>query len=326
MRKTFLIILISIPFIVSCDEQVSPKSDFKNIYVLNCIIRSDTAYQIATLSHTYDVEGYDPYSNTEDPFINNASVVLTFNGKQYVMKDTITARTDTSRYNEPMKYFYLSNFQPNHYGPIKIEAFLPDGKTLTSETFTFEQTSIFMSLSGFASRKFTSKNLINGSIEFSWGTLQSQDIGNAYFFPEIAIVYTKEINNVKTRYTKKIPRTYINQSGYLPVYPGIYVGSSTLNIDSTTINRAMREIASEGINKKSYTIENVVFRLLILDENLAAYYSAQQTFLDEFSLRSYQPEFSNVTGGLGLFGTYNFKSSVMEVDPEFVAGFGYSNP
>lgn len=64
----------------------------------------------------------------------------------------------------------------------------------------------------------------------------------------------------------------------------------------------------------------------ILDENLAAYYSAQQTFLNEFSLRSYQPDFTNIVGGLGLFGTYNFKSLVMEMDPDFAKSFGYSTP
>lgn len=324
MKRIVMLLLISIPFILSCDDQVNPKSDFKSVYVLNCIIRSDTTHQFATLSHSYELEGFDPYTNREDPFMNNALIIITYNGKEYIMKDTTIARNDTTRYKGTLKCFYLPNFQPIHYGLIKIKAFLPNEKNLISETLIYEQTSIYMGISGFTSKKFTSRKLKNGFIEFSWGTLQNQNIDSAYFFPEIAIIYTREIYGVKTRYTKKIPRTYIKQSDYLPVYPGLFVGSSSLNIDSTTINRAMIEISAGDSNKKSYTIENVVMRLLILDKNLAAHYSIQQTFLNEFSLRSYEPDFTNIEGGFGLFGTYNVKSSVMEVDPDYVKSFGYN--
>ncbi|MEW6195365.1 MAG: hypothetical protein AB1521_09430 [Bacteroidota bacterium] len=326
MRKIFLIAFAVIPLIISCDDQVNPKSDFKSEYVLNCVIRSDTSHQFATLSHSFDVEGYDPYTNREDPFINNASIVITYKNTEYIMRDTTVARTDTSRYKGALKCFYLPNFQPKEYSKIKLDAYLLGGKTLHSESYVFEQSSIYMSVNGLPSRKFTSRNLIAGIISFSWGTLGNQDLNEAFFAPEIAIVYTKEVNNVKTKHLKKIPRTYVSQSNYLPIYPGIIVGSSSLNIDSTTINRAMMEISSGDTDKSSYTIENVVIRLLILDENLAAYYSAQQTFLNEFSLRSYQPDFTNIVGGLGLFGTYNFKSLVMEIDPDFAKSFGYSTP
>ncbi len=323
MKKIILIILISIPFIISCDDQVSPKSDFKEIYILNCIIRSDTSYQIATLSHSYNVEGFDPYTNSEDPFISNASIVITYKGKEYIMKRAAAERLDTSHYKGPIKYFYLDNLEPESFSPIKIEAYLPGGKTLHSESHTFGRNNIFLYSS---LREFTTVGLVNGKIEFSWGVLSGPDNSIIYFAPELAVVYSKEVNGVKTKYAKKFPYTYLTQLNDLPVYPPIYSGGQTIYFDSTVVNRAMREIAGDDPNKGSYIIENAIFRLLILDENLATYYSAQQTFLNEFSLRVYQPEFSNIVGGLGLFGTYNFKSINIEMNKSYVAGFGYRTP
>ncbi len=48
MKKVilFLFLTASIVAIISCDDQVNPKTDFKDVYALNCVIRGDTSLQV----------------------------------------------------------------------------------------------------------------------------------------------------------------------------------------------------------------------------------------------------------------------------------------
>jgi hypothetical protein len=108
-----------------------------------------------------------------------------------------------------------------------------------------------------------------------------------------------------------------------PIYPEISVGSNSISFDTLAIGIALREISKDDPQKKNYKIEKALFRLLVLDKNLAAYYSMQKTFLDEFSVRVNQPDFTNIEGGLGVFGIYAIKKSEIQIDASYINKFGY---
>ena len=44
----------------SCDQSINPNAPFRERFILNGIMKSDTSYQIVTLTHSYQPEGYDP--------------------------------------------------------------------------------------------------------------------------------------------------------------------------------------------------------------------------------------------------------------------------
>src|SRR5512146_1748833 len=94
----------------SCEVNFSPKGEFQQKYILTCVIRGDTSVQTATISKSYNVDGYDPYANTTDPFLKDAYIRIWAGDNVYFMKDTSIARADTSRYKGLFHFFYLKDF------------------------------------------------------------------------------------------------------------------------------------------------------------------------------------------------------------------------
>jgi hypothetical protein len=317
----FLSLLVLIIAVISCDDQVDPKTDFSQVYSLNCIIRTDSAFQVATITKSYNVNGYDPYSNTEDPFIKGAQVRIFYDNTIYYLRDTSVARTADSRYKTPLNFYYTKNLFPHRSLPIRIEAILPNGKTLSSSGEIISPNTLYLYSSSPSIPSFNPISRIN----FNWGELGLiYRTKGVYYAPELAILYTHEKGGVKRSYQKKVAMYYIPGSpDKQPVYPQIQTNILSAGFEMDAINRAMEEISAGDQNKKNYKIEKAYFRLLAMDAGLATFYSAQKIYLDEFSVRLNQPEISNITGGLGVFGTYTIKNIELEVQPAYIESFGY---
>jgi len=321
MRKLIFLLFITINIIllISCDDQVDPKTDFKDVYALNCVIRGDTSFQVATITRSYNVEGFDPLTNTNDPFIKGAVIKLTYksNGRTYTFRDTTIARPDDSRYSTPMSYYYIKDFRPTTLSPISIEATLPNGKILRANSTTFFA-SPYLIQNLFYSIPIA---VIGNSLVFNWTRIATSNNEKIYYVPELVIRYAKIQNGTTVEMQKKVPLFYIN--GDIPFYPSIQGDITSASFDTLTIRRSIEEISSGDPDKQNYIIHKAVFRLLITDKNLAVYYSAQKTFLDEFSVRVTQPEFTNINGGLGIFGTLTSTQVDVPIKASYIRSFGY---
>lgn len=325
MRKVilFLVFTVNIIAVISCDDQVNPKTDFKDVYALNCVIRGDTSIQVATITRSYNVDGFDPLTNSNDPFIKGAKIKLTFEdtGENFLFRDTSLIRPEGSRYTTPMSYYYIENFKPFYSRPISIEAVLPNGKVLSAKSNT-----LYISRYALVDKSYTIPIVnIGKSIIFSWSVItQSTKDVQVYYVPELVISYAKIQNGVQVELQKKVPLYYLEgENGGYPIYPSIQGDITSAIFDTLAIGRSLKEISANDPNKQNYIIHKAIFRLLITDKNLAVYYAAQKTFLDEFSVRVTQPEFTNINGGLGIFGTLNSTQIDVPIKPDYIKTFGY---
>ncbi|MFA7227834.1 MAG: hypothetical protein WC061_02270 [Melioribacteraceae bacterium] len=325
MRKLIFFLLTAAGFIisVSCDDQVDPKTEFREIYALNCVIKGDTSFQVATVTRSYNIDGFDPLTNTSDPFIKGAKIKLTYQstGETLYFRDTTLVRPEDSRYKTPMSYYYIKNFKPGYESPISIEAVLPNGKVLTAKS-----TTLFISRWAIEDKLYTIPLAVFGRyLVFNWNaaTPSTKD-EKIYYVPELIIKYAKIENGNQIELQKKVPLYYISgESGEFPLYPSIQSNATNVHFDTLMIRRSLEEISAGDPNKQNYIIHNAVFRLLITDRNLAVYYAAQKTFMDEFSVRVTQPEFSNINGGLGIFGTMNSTQIEVPIKMDYIKKFGY---
>lgn len=318
--KILLLILFSL-ITISCDENVNPKTNFKEEYILNCVLKADSNYQIATISKSYDVDGYDPNTNKIDPFISGAIIKIFYKDSVFVLRDTSINRSDNSKYSTPLNFYYTKKLRPNNYSLLKIEATLPNGKKLTAQTESFFLNTIY-----FGKTADTYPPITSDKITFNWDKITGDKFESTiYFAPELAIVYSKYETAQWNRYYKKVPIRYTeNSPDKPPIYPEISVGRNSISFDTLAFGVAMREICTNPSERKNYKIEKALFRLLILDKNLAAYYSLQKTFLDEFSVRVNQPDFTNIKGGLGIFGIYAIKQIDIPIEAFYILRFGYA--
>lgn len=313
MKKiTFLLLaVVTIFFFTSCEENFSPKTDFKEKVVLNFIVRGDTSFQSLTLLKSYDVPGYDAYVNTEDPFLYAADVRMWQGDDVHVLQPGLKPRSDTSRYKEPIKYYYTNNFKPSENDSLEIRVVLNDGKMLRAGTRLPE-------LSDYAG----DKNLpVEGSefVNLRW-------IGNTNYtnyLPRFLIRYKVTKNNITEVKHIVVPMDYVTEKGKkVPLYPKLSSNKS-LPIKISALDSAFRKISEGDPVKERYTIVGGVLQLVVLDDNLSRYFSSLNGFLDDYTIRLDESDYSNVSGGLGIFGSMIQQELFLGFRQEFITSYGY---
>lgn len=296
--------------ISSCEENFSPKSDFNEKIILYSIINADSTRQTALLERSYNVPGFDPYVNTIDPFISDAEIRLRQGDNVIFMKDTIIDRTDTSRYNNPLSYFYTDNFNISGNDPLEIIATLADGRQLYAITnlplpvlFDTSNDNILPPDSG-------------DTFRFSW---QSQE-DNIWFLPKFEFFYRKD----GVRYSKEVPIGFIEDDQQVePIYPDISQ-SSALRFEIEMLDSAFLQISRGDPDKSSYEILGSVFTVLIFDQNLSDYISSTNGFLDDFTVILDENDFTNIQGGFGIFGSYIIQKTGALFTEDYIKSFGYT--
>ena len=313
MKKNLLLFIYFTSMLISfsCDNSINPKASFKEQYVLNCFIRGDSSAQIATLSKTYDVSGFDPNSNNIDPSISGAQVYLKWNKKFYLLRDSSIVRTDTSRYKTPIKFYYTKAFIPLQNDSIEISAIPVPGVLLKSKTKMPNNVSFG-----------NSPWLIKGDetvIDIKW---TAYDL-NVYYLPRLKVIYQKRNEVPLVIHTFEVPLSYTSANGLEnPVYPGLSPAPSIEYI-RTNIDQAMLNVSS-GDLKNNYRFLRIDLELLIFDQFLAGYISTTNGFLDNLSIRLDEPNYTNINGGLGIFGAYEYNVLNIAISDEYLDNLGYT--
>ncbi|KAF0140180.1 MAG: hypothetical protein FD122_2687 [Stygiobacter sp.] len=306
-------------FALSCSEtNFSPYDDYQEKYVLNSILHPDSTFQIVTLNKSYMVNNYDPLSSTEDTFIEGALVRL-WNGNDEVviLRDTTLTRSAGDSYNKPYRVYYTKNFKPKNATKIQIEALLPNGKRLSSSTYVEKQP---MKVDPIDSMRFYPKEGI-GYAGAVWNTEQR----NAVFATKATILYMR-----KGMYGDKIQRASIpayisNVNGNIVKYYPQPTSLTYWKIDSSVVNYTLRSISEGDPDKSKYYIYSMVIEISILDNNLSLYYNSTSRGKDLYSVIVDETDYSCITGGFGVFGTYVKNTVVISFNSLFLYKLGYNS-
>ena len=278
----------------SCNNTFDPNAPFRERYALNGIMRNDTTMQIVTLTRSYQPsDGVNPLSNTQDPAIVGAEVNLWYKDTLYPMRDTTFVRTDTSRYKDSVHCYYVSNLMPEENQYVDIEALLPNGRLLKSST---QLPDIGYGSFWDGSNDLTIPPTGKDFIYISWTTQPG-----IIYSPRAYIVYYVLGSSVPQEFL--LPLFFINQDGkQVPVFTNPSK-TNFVQINMGTITQYLNEIPQGG-NKKNYSIGGLTIEVLVYDQYLSTYYLSLQAGLDAFTVRLDSPDFTNVQGGYGIFGSY----------------------
>lgn len=321
--KKLLYSIITAMLIIFCscqEDTLSPKTDFIERYIFTCIVDCDTNYQTATLSASYSVDGYDPYANTLDPSIEGADIRIWYRDTVFVMKDTVVSGDDNPLYGTPRKFYYVHGLQPERGEILDVEVVLNNGIKLSAVTSTSSLSTFYF---GDGDQTIPAGS---GAMRLPTFNVYWTYVGNSthsLFVPRLFIVYDKIENGAEVQYTKEVPSDYVQSGDFFnPVYP-IGQKNSLVRYELTAIDRAMSEISEGDPNKQNYIISHAFIQLLVLDENLSAYYGSLQMKSDGFTVKVDAPEYSNIDGGLGIFGSYGEKNWNIEILTDYILSFGY---
>lgn len=316
--KKFILFFIVIVFALinySCNNSLNPEATFRQRYALTGIMRSDTSLQVVTITKSYlPVDGLNPLTNKTDPAIVGARVDMWYKDTLYPMRDTAIVRQDTSHYPDSVHFYYVKNLKPQPDQYIDIEALLPSGILLQSQTKTpaIPAFDFFDPLYNDQTIPPEDKDYIS---------IRWKNLGNLLYSPKIDIVYYKK--NSTVRYEKEVPLYYANVNGKSePIYPA-QTRTNYFQISLNTINRALDNIPSGDLNKKDYSIVEMDVNLVVYDEYLSTYYSSLQLGSTQYTVQLDKPDYSNIQGGYGIFGSYVRTKWVLKFTYSYLQSLGF---
>lgn len=325
MKKlTFILLTFILSFlVVSCEENFSPKTEFTERYVVGCIVSSVAGSINSTIeawvSKTYNIDGINPSKNTIDPTISNAKIKLFIGESEYILAVDTVKRTDTSKYKTPEIKYITSVVNPIPNVKLKILVNIDSSKTLSSETK--------LPLAQSFEYSYPFNHGITTNLErWKWGKswiIYWTKAENHLYFPNLSISYSKLIDSNETFFTFNIPIEIKNTDGKEePIYIN-YTYNSSIGYDYDAIDYAMRKISEGDSAKSNYLIYGINFSLTEFDQNLSNYYASTNGYLDNFSIKIDESVFSNINGGLGIFGSYFTNKSMFLADYNYARSFGY---
>ncbi|HZW38388.1 MAG TPA: DUF4249 family protein [Ignavibacteriaceae bacterium] len=306
---------------ISCEDAFQPKEEFKERYVLYSVIEKDNFYwgeqYSVRIFRSYDVDGYDPNTNNIDPTIQGAEVTYIHNNQNYAMEQDTIIRQDTSRYRGPI-YSYRTKdfFRISPKEKAKIIAKLPNGTILTAETVLPNDLNIEYSYD--FPRGLTS-HINTSTFGKQWTVFWDNGEQAHLFFPRLRIFYQKYENETWNNYYIDVPSTY---SSGKPVYVS-YTFDTKISYDFSALDQTMRDISGNDTAKSNYKVVNAMLEIRDYNEPLSKYFSSINGSLDAFSVRLDETVYSNVSGGLGVFGSFIKNQRELQVDLAYIKSFGY---
>ncbi len=330
MKKIFFILMF-ILFITmeSCRNDFNINAPYQDVYVLNCVLRNDVPLQYAIISkNVYSGNGLSPASASSAQNIKGAKVEIYYNDSVFVMRDTTIQIADSGNIT-PVNCYYIKNMTIKPGMTISIKAATQDGQVLQSTTqvpaISFSKFS-----AAFPQIMQPPQVPVPGYQEkpsYSWTwTGGSGDITNILSLPQLEIDY--KINDGSSNADKKILvplalyYTFDESGNLIPHNVELSFDNYCLTT-LKTINEALQSISGNDPNKKDYIITKVLFNVISLDQDLSKFYSAHNSYTEDFSIKLRQADYSNVEGGKGIFGVYYKFSIPLTVDDLYIRSFGY---
>lgn len=313
MKRILYIIAFPVLFFYSCSNSLNPYAPPRPRYILNGIINNDSPFQVVTITESYRPPNFNPTTDTEDVSIKGAEVNIWYNDTLYALRDSSINRQDTSRYSSKVNFYYCNNLKPGPNSDIEIQALLPNGLLLSSVIRTPDVEYDFFDP---ASVTVLDPNLIS-QVYVGW-----KDLGNVYYAPKISIIYYQKGDTTQKEIA--VPLNYVNQNGsQVPNYPQP-TKINFFNIDISTINQVMSSIAGSDKNKSDFTVSKMMVDLIVYDSNLSTYFSSLQQSIDGFTVQLDASDYSNITGGFGIFGSYYKVSYRIDITRAYINSFGYN--
>ncbi len=317
-------ILFSVVFgivVVGCDSSFSPKGPHEPKVTVYSILSPNDNRQFVRLGLTYDVEGLDPASHSVEEYIQGATVSIIQGGKTYLFRDTLIQRKDSSRYSTPIRAYVAQPFQIVPGSKAQLSVVTPSFGTLTAETAVpasgrvrVTNAFVLQQPSSFESKIIV---LIDISAQARGYLLRHYIVfevfKNGSWIPErrefpVSVILSGG-TNVDVMVYPKLERR--SSEAYLQNFE-----TETVVIDQLGYQMLLESIFSD-YGSGNLKFRYVLFELNQVDPHLYSYYNIANGFQDEFSIRTDLPDYSNIRGGVGVFGSFMVDTSIVRLLERF---------
>lgn len=304
-RRDILRMLLALCCILSsgCEEELNPKGPFLDAVVVFGVLSPGRADHIVRVATTYDPPAFDPLQHTSSNQIANATVTVEAGGDIVRLHDTTFARRDPGRYQDSIKAYVFSAPTLQRGTPYTLSVSAPGYATVTATT-TPPSTGI-LEIDLDSRPAITTPDVAREDL-----IIYAQPANDAEgHMVRIFLEYEVVSQNPGVIQREEIPMVindYQDCLTYQASYPQIRRRQNIAGRElwifpfqnyARTILRILKQYEGEMVR-----FPRTVIVLVQADEHLYKYYSLVGGFRDEFSIRVDEPNYTNIQGGLGVFG------------------------
>jgi len=306
MNRQFRILILGLATtLLACNEPFDSKGAHEPQLVVYSVMTAQTDTQLVRVYSTYDPPSYDPLAVVTDNPVTDAQVTISRGGQTYMLRDTLITRIDKSRYTSDIRAFianplsvqpgsvYTLNINSPSRGTITASATIPDKALMNlvnpfavdaPSLFTDQDLSLQVTLSrqtkGYLLRLYLAYEYTSGSITYTnWLEVPSA------------------VRTIGTETFESYPRLVRRTSGST----ASSAGRESASIPNQAYRHAIDKIKAQygGLNLKFLS---AIFILTQVETNFYNYYNVANGFQDQFSIRTDEPDYSSIKGGVGVFG------------------------
>jgi hypothetical protein len=298
-----------VPTMAGCDQAFNPKADLDKGLVIFSILTNDRDCQFVRVASYYDVSGFVASENKTDPTIQGAKVSIFGPTGLITFRDTTLPREDTDRYNSVIMAYVATTFRAepgqrydllvNCIGRGTAEASL----TIPDRPFMsiYPGELVLQSPSSFDPRsRFSLKTTLS---PFAKGSLCQLFID--YHVLEGSVW---KDGRVEVPYEINLDTLDIWDATY-PKLTRVTGNATGVSFKVWTYTRMLQKIYQRFEGKK-LAMTRAVLRVFQCEQAYYDYVNTVNGFKDNFSIRTDQPEYTNIKGGAGVFGAYTVDSLV----------------
>ena len=283
--------------VVGCNEPFGPKGPFVQRFVAYAVLdaRADTQY--VRLYLNYNPPNYDPHAVPGEQYDTTAVVTISSTSQNYVFHDTLlpsSIHAFVNRTFRPQPGSSYSLSATSSRGAISAETQIPGSGSLAVQN---QSTLLFPS------------SFPTGNVEVQ-GILATSTRG---FLVRFIFVYSLASDST-VRHEIEIPMSYEQNSAgaSAPVYPQLQRNTGPNPIIDFPVSSFLQVIADlTDLNATRVLMKQAKFYLVQVDEPLYNYYNVANGFQDKFSIRTDQPDYTNIQNGYGVFGSFNVDSLII---------------
>ena len=307
---------------LSCNQPFDPRGSLDERLVVFSILSTDRTQQIVRVEHSYMPADFDPASSTTDLSVVGARVTIRSVSGQYVFHDTTFPRSDTIRYNAPLRGYVLNQFKADYGKSYLI--------TVQSGSYATVTGSVLVPFKAKLSLEPSSYTVIDDPIRSAQEARILFPIVSGYnakaFIGRLFVYYDVLKDGEWREECTEIPVGYkysgqkdLDQATYGSLVPRTSTGLAVGIYSNELYNKMLSRLAYETYKGNKIVFNRVVFVVLQLDPNLYNSYAATHSNNDPHSIRLDEPSYSNVAKGSGAIGAYTL-DSLVHLLPD---GFGY---
>ncbi len=293
MKTLTLAVAIALLF-VSCENPFNPQGPYTPRLVVYSVLSNARSTQFVRVSSTHNPSELNPYLEIPDSGLAGADVKIISGGSTFQFRDTLLQVGDSGS----RVHAYVCDSLPVNHGVQYLLEVRKDSLELARSAITVptapsvlisrdSELSMFYALGksfrvGVGLSNRTRRHLVRMYVEFD--------------VPEGA-------DTVRHRW--EVPLLATDTSLSDAWYSGFEYTQRT-SFDVAYSGRAYVSTVAKIIYR--YTtltkFRNIVLEVFQIGEPLEDYSSVVNAFKDELSLRADEPDYSNISGGHGLFGAY----------------------